>query len=159
MGRKKPSNGNWWLCSNAEEDVMMIRALVLRCEQPSLPWEKTTKDDVIERCEITASYIEFGASTFPEKVVCCFERRALPYVDLVNVLLNASRACGSTIKSCLTLSIFNSHERCGGRAVHKVTCCRPWRATVLICNVPVDKGVPCGSVSCAHSPAECQSIA
>lgn len=82
------------------------------------------------------------------------------YLDLVNALLNAIRDFGSAIKSCLKLGIFNSHERLvrtDGGAVRKVTSCRPRRGTLLICNMPVDKGVPCGSVSCAHTPAECQT--
>lgn len=83
-----------------------------------------------------------------------------PYLDLVNVLLNAIRDFGSVIKSCLKPGIFNTHERLvttDGGAVYKVTSCRPRRGTLLICNMPVDKGVPCGSVSCTHTPAECQT--
>lgn len=83
-----------------------------------------------------------------------------PYLDLVNVLLNAIRDFGSAIKSCLKPGIFNTHERLvrtDGGAVYKVTSCRPRRGTLLICNMPVDKGVPCGSVSCTHTPAECQT--
>lgn len=48
--------------------------------------------------------------------------------------------------------------RADGRAPYKVTSGGPQRGAQLICNRPVDKGVPCGSATRGQTAAECQTM-
>ena len=125
-------------------------------------WWLSSHSDVVWWCKLTLSFPHLIWSFhFPWQGCQLFRARIIsPNLDLVNVLLNAIRDCGQSgaAWNWLYLTAMKDVVRTDGRAVYKVTLCRPWRATMLIYSVPVDKGVPCGSVSCAHTPAECQTL-